>query len=143
MTESLDTNAWLLDEKGQTAPRDGNTIRPGDGLMSYRTVADGSAAVAGALAELGVRPGERVLIMLPDGPSFVDAFVGAIRLGAVPLPVNPLLGVGDITTVAAEAGARLVVAAAERIHALAILGAGPFTLIDGPHELGAASLRPS
>ncbi|MGQ0773042.1 MAG: AMP-binding protein [Pseudonocardiales bacterium] len=67
--------------------------------MNYRAVADGSAAVAAALAELDVRPGERVLIMLPDGPGFVDVFVGAIRQGAVPL--------------------------------------------DGPHELGAASLRPS
>jgi acyl-CoA synthetase (AMP-forming)/AMP-acid ligase II len=38
-----------------------------------------------------VRPAERVLIMLPDGPGFAEAFAGTIKQGAVPLPVNPLL----------------------------------------------------
>lgn len=142
MTESLDTKALLVEGTVQSDPGE-QTICFGGGSMRYHTVADGSAAVAAALAELAVRPGERVLLMLPDGPGFVDAFVGAIRQGAVPLPVNPLLEIADLKTVAAEAGARLVVASADRIRALTILGAGPFTLLDGPHELGAVSLRPS
>jgi len=143
LTEILDTNAWLVDGTVQNGPPDGKAIRLDGESISYRAVADGSAAVAEALAELDVRPGDRVLIMLPDGPGFVDVFVGAIREGAVPLPVNPLLEIRDLTVVAAEAGARLVVASAERIRALGAQGAGPFTLMDGPHELGAASLRPS
>ncbi|MGH3931333.1 MAG: AMP-binding protein [Pseudonocardiaceae bacterium] len=141
MIESLDTKALLVDGAVQNDPGEGGTVHPGCVSMSYRTVADGSAAVAAALAELNVRAGERVLIMLPDSPGFVDAFIGAIRQGAVPLPVNPLLEMPDITTVAAETGARLVVASAERIRALATLGAGAFTLLEGPHELGAASLQ--
>lgn len=144
MTESLGTKALLGDGTVLNDPGDGESIWLGGGPMkNYRTVANGSAAVATALAELQVRAGERVLIMLPDGPSFVDAFVGVMWRGAVPLPVNPLLEIADIKTVTVEAGARFVVASAERIRALAVLGAGPFTLIDGPHELGAASLRPS
>jgi acyl-CoA synthetase (AMP-forming)/AMP-acid ligase II len=40
-----------------------------DYSMSYSHPADQTAAVAAALTELGVRPAERVLIMLPDGPA--------------------------------------------------------------------------
>jgi non-ribosomal peptide synthetase component F len=97
--------------------------------------ADQTAAVAAALAELGVRPAERVLIMLPDGPGFAEAFAGTIHQGAVPLPVNPLL------PVAAEAGARLVLASVDQLHALADLDAEPPILIEGPRGPWAAALR--
>lgn len=103
--------------------------------------ADRATAVAAALAEFGVRTEERVLIMLPDGPSFVDAFAGTMKQGAVPLPVNPQLPAIDVAAIAAETGARLVVASAERIHGLAGLGAEPPILVDGPQGLWAAALR--
>jgi benzoate-CoA ligase family protein len=40
--------------------------------------------------ELGVRPEERILLLLLDGPEMVFAFFGAIKIGAVPIPVNTL-----------------------------------------------------
>jgi acyl-CoA synthetase (AMP-forming)/AMP-acid ligase II len=109
--------------------------------MSYFTPADQTAAVAAALAELGVRPEERVLIMLPDGPGFAEAFAGTIKHEAVPLPVIPLLSALGIVAAAAEAGARLVLASADQIHALADLGAQPPVLIEGPQGPWAAALR--
>ncbi|MDT7597569.1 MAG: AMP-binding enzyme [Pseudonocardiales bacterium] len=87
-----------------------------DYSMSYSHPTDQTAAVAAALAELGVRPEERVLIMLPDGPGFAEAFAG----GAVPLPVNPLLPAHGIASAATETSARLVLASGDQIHALAI-----------------------
>jgi acyl-CoA synthetase (AMP-forming)/AMP-acid ligase II len=59
-----------------------------DYLMSYSKLVDQTAAVVAALTELGVRPEDRVLITLPDGPGFAEAFAGTIAQGAVPLPVN-------------------------------------------------------
>ena len=109
--------------------------------MSYFQPADQTAAVAAALTELGVRPEDRVLIMLPDGPGFAEAFAATIQQGAVPLPVNPLLPVPDIVAVAAEAGARLVLASADRVPALADLAAEPPVLVDGPRGPWAAALR--
>ena len=44
-----------------------------------------------ALLELGVRREERVLIAAYDSPGWVAAFLGAARIGAIPVPVNPLL----------------------------------------------------
>jgi acyl-CoA synthetase (AMP-forming)/AMP-acid ligase II len=84
--------------------------------MSYRKLSDQALAAAAALGELDVRPDGRVLIMLPDGPDFAEAFAGVIQQGAVPLPVNPPLPAHDLVAVAAEAGARLVLASADQIH---------------------------
>jgi benzoate-CoA ligase family protein len=50
-----------------------------------------ACGAAEALQDLGVRREERVLIVGYDGPGWVAGFLGAIRLGAVPVPVNPLL----------------------------------------------------
>ncbi|MGH3984311.1 MAG: Scr1 family TA system antitoxin-like transcriptional regulator [Pseudonocardiaceae bacterium] len=108
---------------------------------SYAKPAGQKAAVVAALAELDVRPDDRVLIMLPDGPGFAEAFAGAIQQGAVPLPVDPLLPAPDIVAVAAEAATRLVLVSADRIPALAELAAESPVLIDGPHGLWAAALR--
>jgi acyl-CoA synthetase (AMP-forming)/AMP-acid ligase II len=120
----------------------GNTIcHAADYSMIYFTPADKTAAVAAALAELDVRPAERVLIMLPDGPGFAEAFAGTIQHEAVPLPVNPLLPAHGIVAAAAETGAQLVLTSADQIHALADLGAQPPVLIEGPQGLWAAALR--
>lgn len=109
--------------------------------MNYSTAVKQTAAVAAALAQLGVRPGERVLIMLPDGPGFAQAFAGTIKQQAVPLPVNPLLAVQDIAAAATKAGARLLLASAEQIHTLTDLAAEPPVLIDGPQGPWAAALQ--
>lgn len=110
-------------------------------LMSYSKLTDQAAAVAFALGELDVRPDDRVLIMLPDGPGFAESFTGAMQQGAVPLPVNPLLPAQDVMSVAAEAGARLVLGSVDRILALAELDAQSPALIEGPRGLWAAALR--
>jgi acyl-CoA synthetase (AMP-forming)/AMP-acid ligase II len=82
--------------------------------MSYPKLTDQTAAVTAALAELDAHPADRVLIMLPDGPGFA----GAIQQGVVPLPVDPLLPAHDVITVAAEAGAHVVLASADQSPAL-------------------------
>jgi long-chain acyl-CoA synthetase len=110
--------------------------------MSYSKSAEQTAAVAAALTELGVRPGERVLIMLPDGPGFAEAFAGTITHQAVPLPVNPLLPPHDIMATAAKAGARLLLASAQQIQMLTdLVGTKTPILIEGPRRPWAAVLR--
>ena len=99
------------------------------------------AAVVAALAELDVRPDDRVLIMLPDGPGFTEAVNGVIQHGAVPLPIDPLSPAPGIAAAAAKAGARLVLVPTERIPALADLTTGPLVPIDESHGHWAAALR--
>jgi benzoate-CoA ligase family protein len=47
--------------------------------------------VGNALRRLGTRMEERVLLLLPDIPEFALSFFGAIKIGAVPVPVNTML----------------------------------------------------
>src|SRR5450756_2132722 len=61
------------------------------GELTYSDLFKLSCGAAAALRDLGVRREERVLIVAYDGPGWVAAFLGAIRHGAIPVPVNPLL----------------------------------------------------
>ena len=63
--------------------------------LSSSQLHDGAARTASLLLREGVRRGDRVLIVLPDGAELVWAFLGAVRLGAVAVPVNPLLPADD------------------------------------------------
>jgi benzoate-CoA ligase family protein len=61
-----------------------------DQVVSYRELAGMTAAVASYLVELGVQREQRVLMVLDDSPAFHAVFLGAMRIGAVPVPVNPM-----------------------------------------------------
>ena len=52
---------------------------------------NGSTAPAMRLKKLGVRQEERVGLLLLDTPEFPYCFFGAIKIGAVPIPINTLL----------------------------------------------------
>ena len=66
-----------------------------DGRHSYRAVAERALRAAGALAALGVLPEQRVALCMLDSVDFVATFLGAIALGAVPVPLNTLLTADD------------------------------------------------
>jgi long-chain acyl-CoA synthetase len=54
------------------------------------------ARAEAAAAALDVAPGERVAIRLPNGPDFVAALFGALRRGAIAVPLNPLLAPPEV-----------------------------------------------
>jgi benzoate-CoA ligase family protein len=72
------------------------------------------------LRELGVEAGERVLLVMDDCVDFPVVFLGAIRIGAVPVPVNPLFAPEEYGFFVADSGASVVVvdaACAEKVEA--------------------------
>lgn len=81
--------------------------------ITHGEVHDGAARAATVLAELGVGDDDVVLIAVPDGAAFVWAFLGAIRLGALAVPVNPELTPDDHRSLAADCGAGTVVCSEE------------------------------
>ena len=85
----------------------------GDGSSwSYERVRRHVNRVGNALRRLGVEPEQRVALLLPDGPDFVGAFFGAIKIGAVPVPLNTLLRPADYEVLLRDSRARALVAAA-------------------------------
>src|SRR5213080_4366450 len=66
-------------------------IHSATGDTTYGDLQKLACGAARALLDLGVRREERILIAGYDSPGWVAAFLGATRIGAVPVPVNPLL----------------------------------------------------
>ncbi len=64
--------------------------------LGWDAIRTRASLVAGALAALGVRPGERVAMVLPTGPEFMDAFFGTLLAGAVPVPLYPPMRLGRL-----------------------------------------------
>jgi long-chain acyl-CoA synthetase len=58
--------------------------------LSYLQLQDQTLRFAAALSGLGVHKGDRVGLMLPNGPQFVIAMYGALRLGAIVVNTNPM-----------------------------------------------------
>jgi long-chain acyl-CoA synthetase len=64
--------------------------------ISYKQLERHATVAAGALRAAGVRPGDRVAIRLPNTPAYVAAYLGALRLGAIAVPLNVLLAPPEI-----------------------------------------------
>lgn len=60
-----------------------------DGALSFAELSTHADRVAGALAGLGIQPGDRVLLQLPNSVQFAIAFFGLLRAGAVPVMCLP------------------------------------------------------
>ena len=63
-------------------------ITANDDLWTYADLHAATCRVAEHLIDVGVRRGERVLLVLDDTPVFPASFLGAMRMGAIPIPVN-------------------------------------------------------
>jgi long-chain acyl-CoA synthetase len=85
-------------------------IRLDDAAVPYAALDGASQRVAGMLKELGVEPGDRVGIMLPNTPHFPMAYYGALRLGAIVVPMNPLLSKREVAYYLDNSGAKLLLA---------------------------------
>jgi benzoate-CoA ligase len=111
--EAFNLAAWLLD--GAEARGDGGrvAVRSGGVDLTYEEVADRAARAAAVLRDRGVRPEERVLLALPDGPDLLAAVLGALLAGAVVVPAPDRPGLADHAHLVAHSRARLAVAAPE------------------------------
>jgi long-chain acyl-CoA synthetase len=79
-------------------------------IFTYQELAEQAARLAQALKNLGLAPGDRLGLLLPNCPQLVVAYHAALRLGAVVVMLNPLLSVKELTYQLADSGARFLVA---------------------------------
>jgi acyl-CoA synthetase (AMP-forming)/AMP-acid ligase II len=108
--EGLRTVGGALDE--QVAHRgDAPFLVAGDRTWTFREVADAADAMAAGLYQLGVEPGDRMAIDLPNWPEFVISVFAAARLGAVIVPLNPGYTSRELQFMLRNSEATVVVAA--------------------------------
>ena len=101
---------WFVDRHVDEG-RDGRlAIIHAGGTLTYGDVCVGVNRCGNMLRRLGVAMEQRVILLLPDGPEFVCAFWGALKLGAVPVPTNTLLKPRDYEYILNDSRAAVVIA---------------------------------
>jgi long-chain acyl-CoA synthetase len=101
-------------------------IRLDELTLSYAQLDVLSRQVASLLAEHGVGAGDRIAIMLPNVHHFAAFYYGALRAGAVVVPMNPLLKDREVSYYLRDSGAKMIFVwhdfAAEAVAAAAQVG---------------------
>src|SRR3954454_2657701 len=100
-----DSLAQLLTE---TAGRHGErpALKLDDSVVNYAVLNEGATRIAGLLKEKGLRPGDRVGIMLPNVPYFGVVYYGVLRAGGVVVPMNVLLKGREVEFYLSDSGAK-------------------------------------
>src|SRR5881398_3624552 len=101
--------------------REGKGARPAvltdTGTLTYREIQALANRFGHVFTESGVEPEQRVMIALPDGPGFVGALFGTLKIGAAVVMANPQLKPDAIEYFYAYTRARVVVAHRDTVAA--------------------------
>lgn len=126
------------------AGADQAAVKLDDIVVSYGALQAGASRVAGWLQSLGVEPGDRVALNMPNLPQFPVIYYGILWAGGVVVPMNPLFKDREVAYALNDSGAKAIfvwegmaeeaVAAADEVGIPCIqVGAG-FTAEVGQHQ---------
>ncbi|WP_327065629.1 long-chain-fatty-acid--CoA ligase [Kitasatospora sp. NBC_01302] len=134
--------AAVLAESAARRP-DHPAITLGREQVTYRDLWLRARRYASVLAAQGIRPGDRVALLLPNGLAFPPAYFAVLALGAVVVPVHALLRAPEIEYVLRDSAARVLVCAgpllAEGRKGAEVAGV-PLLTVDAPEEREAPRL---
>lgn len=100
MTEVFSGNLWDVFHRALTLHADRTAVICRDGALSYADVGRAVAHVTGLLRDAGTGAGDRVLILLGNGPGFVATDLAVAALGAVKVPLNAMLSPTEVAVAA-------------------------------------------
>jgi benzoate-CoA ligase len=118
---------WFVDRNVTEGRGGAPAFHCEDRVLTYADVQDLANRTGNALLELGIGLEDRVLVLCLDAPEFLGAFWGAIKIGAVPIPVNTLMRGDDYRYFLQDSRAKAAV-----ISAPLLAEAGP-VLGEAPH----------
>ena len=118
---------WFVDRNVAEGRGASPAFRYEDRVLTYADVLDLTNRTGNALRSLGIGMEDRVLVLCLDAPEFLGAFWGAIKIGAVPIPVNTLMRSSDYRYFLEDSRAKAAV-----ISAALLAEAGP-VLSQAPH----------
>jgi len=115
----------LLRARARIAPGREALVDLASGLrLDYAALDARIDRVAGAMAAEGIGKGDRVAVLLHNGPEFVDALFACARLGAILVPLNWRLTAPEIAFILADAGAETLIFESGFAATVAALKAG-------------------
>ncbi|SIP88449.1 long-chain acyl-CoA synthetase [Alkalispirochaeta americana] len=93
-------------------------IRFANRRISYGELDKSANRVANGLKKLGIKPGDRVALMLPNIPEFIYCFYGIQKLGATAVPFNAMYKGREIAYILNDCGARAIILLANFVSLL-------------------------
>ncbi len=119
MPEVFNASSYLVDRQVAAGLGERTAVIAPSRSLTYAELADEVARTAGALAALGVRPEERVMLLMLDGPSMLAGILGAMRIGAVAVPVSTMLTGSELGGLLSDSRARVLLLSGELTAAAA------------------------
>ena len=108
-----------LTERNLTVERAGRiAIIDESGLHTYAELAERVNLCSNALRQLGIQAEQRVLLCLYDTIDFAACFLGAIKAGIMPVPINTMWSAADYAYVLSDSRARAAIVSEERLPAM-------------------------
>jgi len=143
--EAVVNIATALADAARRDPSAPALILPDGSRVSYRDLDADADRIARGLAAAGVVPGTRTVLMVPPGREFFPLVFGLFRAGAVPVVVDPGMGVARMRSCLAEASPGAFIGIARAHAARVFLGLGGSTVririgVGGCFGLGGLSL---
>ena len=109
LPDEFNAASYFIDRHIQQGRSTKKAIVCGERALTYGELHTSVNQLGNALRSLGVRIEERILLLLLDVPEFAISFFGAIKIGAVPVPVNTLLKPSDYKYLLNNSRARVAI----------------------------------
>ena len=145
MTGNSNIAVWVADRA--LADPHLPAIKQGETILSYAALDGAASRFATQLAARGVQQGDRVALIMPNVAYFPIVYYAILRLGAIVVPMNPLLKAGEIAFAWSDAGAKVAVVFplfAEEAHkAAATTGTDVVVTVPQEFEHGLTETEPT
>lgn len=89
---------------------DSEAVVFGSTRLTYAALHARSQAIEEQLQQLGLKKSDRVGVLYPNAPDFIPIFFAVVSIGAVVVPINPMLKSSEIAHILSDSGARAVIA---------------------------------
>jgi len=128
---------YLIDQVRAAMPAPAKTFieTPAGATLDYGDLLDHSARYANVLAELGLRPGDRVALQVQKSIPALVLYLATVRAGGVFLPLNPAYTAAEMAYFLGDAAPHILICdpavALALKEAAAAAGVGPVETLDG------------
>jgi long-chain acyl-CoA synthetase len=136
---------WVT-ERAATDP-DLPALRQGEQILTYSDLETASARFATILRRHGVEPGDRIAMIMPNVAYFPIVYYAILRVGAIVVPMNPLLKAGEISFVWNDCSVKIAVVfplfAEEAAKAASLTGTETILTVPGEFDAELARTDPT
>lgn len=108
LSETFNISVPLLDRHINEGRGEKVAARWSGRTRTFAQLHEGACRIGRILRHLGIAAGDRIMLFVKDSPEFYYAFLGAVRIGAIVIPVNTFLRAADYAYMLADSKAKVI-----------------------------------